>query len=299
MTAIVAEGTGRRPPDLWNDLPRTVARAGGDPAALWIDDSKRIYRAGQGLDRLETASLAAVVACGNKLPGCYAGLLDAVGAGTTDDVELTPWLGDAPAPELPRPGSRELTERTLALEPLAGASWRIVSVRSVVVGPARFNDGLSASGSKAKVHFAAFARLLKEIWELSADGTPASIRADKHGGRHFYLQPLYDAFPDSWIDRGAEGPEHSRYTVREGSRRMTLTLQPRADSDDGLVALASIVSKWIREVWMGVFNDHWTARIPGLRPSAGYPGDSARFREAIEPDCRAQALEPSMWWREK
>ena len=48
-----------------------------------------------------------------------------------------------------------------------------------------------------------------------------------------------------------------------------------------------------------VFNAHWLARIPGLRPTAGYPGDSARFREAIEPACRARGLEPDSWWRVK
>jgi hypothetical protein len=43
----------------------------------------------------------------------------------------------------------------------------------------------------------------------------------------------------------------------------------------------------------------WAARIPGLRPTAGYPGDSARFRRAIEADCLARGLDPSLWWRAK
>ncbi len=40
----------------------------------------------------------------------------------------------------------------------------------MVVGPARFNAELATSGSKARVHFAAFARLLRGIWDLAADG---------------------------------------------------------------------------------------------------------------------------------
>src|SRR5262249_41633173 len=114
-----------------------------------------------------------------------------------------------------------------------------------------------------------------------------------------YLEPLYNAFADAWIDRGAEGPRSSQYTIREGGRRLELTLRPKADAEDGLVALASIVSKAVREWWMAAFNAHWTARIPGLKPTAGYPGDSARFRTAIEEDCRARGLDVNLWWRAK
>jgi hypothetical protein len=299
MTAVVAEGAGDRPPDLWKDLKKTVARAGGPRERLWVDDSKRIYRAGQGLDRLETGGLVTLAAAGQPVPESLDSLLPAVGAGTISDAELHHWLDDDAPTAIPHPNHRELFELTMAARPLECGSWRIVSVQSVVVGPERFNSGLAATRSKAKVHFAAFAHLLRSVWDMTADEVETQVRADKHGGRHFYLEPLYDTVPDAWIDRGPEGPDRSLYTLREGSRRLELCLQPCADGNDGLVALASMISKWIRELWMGVFNAHWTRRIPDLRPTAGYPGDAARFREAIEPHCRARALDPGVWWREK
>jgi hypothetical protein len=299
MTAVVAEGPEDRQPDLWADLPGTIARAGGPAHALWVDDSKKIYRAGLGFDRLEAASLATLSAAGAGAVGCLSGLMAVLGAGSIAETELDLWLGEEPAPLLPRAVCAASLERLREARPFEGASWRIVEVRSVVVGPARFNQGLAEYGSKAKVHYTAFARLLDALWIQAADGTCTAVRADKHGGRHFYLEPLYRTFPDAWIDRGVEGPELSHYVLRDASRRLELSLQPRADSEDGLVALASIVSKWVRELWMGVFNDHWLARIPGLKPTAGYPGDAVRFREAIEPHCRARAMEPSLWWRER
>jgi hypothetical protein len=174
-------------------------------------------------------------------------------------------------------------------------------VHAVVVGPARFNAELAASGSKSKaeVHFGAFARLLGALWGRAGDGVVTRVRGDKHGGRHFYHGPLLGAFPGIRIDRGPEGPALSRYTLRDPARRLELSLQPRADAEDGLVALASIVSKTIRERWMDRFNAHWAARIPGLRPTAGYPADARRFRLAIEPDCLARGLDPALWWRAK
>jgi hypothetical protein len=224
-------------------------------------------------------------------------MLAALAVGGVADVELSHWH-DADPPLL-RHDSRDLVERMLQLRPFEGSRWRLIAIRSVVFGPARFNHGLRSTGCKAKVHFSAFVRLVQWLWESASDGHETHIRSDKHGGRHFYYEPLVDAFPDCWIDRGVEGPDRSRYTMRAGERRLELDIRPKADADDGLVAIASMVSKAVREWWMSAFNAHWTARIDGLKPTAGYPGDSARFRAAIEPHCEARGLSPDLWWREK
>jgi ribonuclease HII len=295
MTAVVVEANGDARPDVWTDLAASVCRAGEDPRRLWIDDSKRLYRPGDGLQRLEAASLAVLDAAGGSLPGSVGGWFGAFGAGTPEDVELTPWQDGTYPLFGPRAGARA----ALMARPFQCSRWRVTAVRSMVVGPARFNGELGRSGSKARVHFGAFARLLDWLWEMARDGVETHVASDKHGGRHYYLDLLYEAFPDTWIDRGPEGAELSRYTIRDRDRRMTLGLAPRADADDGLVALASIVSKTLRERWMTVFNAHWIARIPGLAPTAGYPGDAARFRAAIEPHCAARGLELAVWWRAK
>src|SRR3954447_11610765 len=288
-------GGEEREPDVWGDLSATVARAGDASGRLWVDDSKAILRLPSGRLRLESTCRSLLVAAGAGGPGggadvpldTLADLLAAVGAGTLEDAELTHWLEPGEAPPLPGP-----SPDGRAFE---GAAWRITAVHSVVVGPSRFNSGLDAGGSKAKVHFSAFAHLLGALWERAGDGLLTRVRGDKHGGRHFYYDPLLGAFPDVWIDRGPEGPALSRYTLRGPGRRLELSLLPRADASDGLVALASIVSKAVRERWMDRFNAHWAARIPGLRPTAGYPLDARRFRESIEPDCRARGLDPRPW----
>lgn len=304
MSAVVAASPDDRPPDVWADLGGAVTRAGGDPDALWVDDSKALYRPGAGRDRLEAACLALVGSAasraGREAPTSLGGLFAALGAGTLEQVELAHWLEGAD-PAVPSSGpTRDRLERARTVRPFDQAPWHVLAVRSVVVGPVAFNAGLAAHGSnKARVHFDAFSRLLAFAWGLAPDGVETHVRGDKHGGRHFYHGPLIDAFPDSWIDRGDEGPALSRYVVRQGGRRLRLSLQPRAESVDGLVALASVVSKTLRELWMDAFNAYWTARVPGLRPTAGYPLDAARFRSAIEPHCRARGPAPALWWREK
>ena len=212
-------------------------------------------------------------------------------AGSIRRRRIRPGSGASLPEALPRAIVRD------ALRP-AGQDWRIVAVRTVVVGPARFNAGLAASGSKAEVHFAAFRELLDLAWELSADGMPTHLEGDKHGGRHYYLEPLIEALPGTWIDRGPEGPELSRYSIRGTGRELDLSLVPRADAANGLVALASIVSKTVREIWMDVFNAYWTWRIPGLRPTAGYPVDArVGSAAAIEPFGAGAGCDPDVWWR--
>jgi hypothetical protein len=312
MTAVVAEATdcgrGAAEPgpggvlDFWGDLAGTVARAAGDPSRLWVDDSKAILHGGKGRDRLEEGCLAAVHALGHALPGSLAELLAVLGAGSGADAELWPWFDAAGGAGVwPWIRSRVAVEELLARQPLEPASgaWRLAAIDTVVVGPARFNSELAALGGKSHVHFAAFARLLRRVWERAADGVATSVIGDKHGGRHYYLGPLSQAFADAWIDRGPERADCSRYTLRESGRRVELSLVPRADRGDGLVALASIVSKTVRELWMDGFNAYWCARVPGLRPTAGYPVDAHRFRRAIEAIAATAGCDPACWWRIK
>jgi hypothetical protein len=273
---------------------------------LWVDDSKAILRGGHrhGRERLDATCLAVVDAAGYDLPRDLAGFLATIGAGTIDDTELARWLdSDSPGDfnSWPTLDLLDNLARQLERKPLEPPAqrWRIVAVRAVVLGPERFNVLLAELGSKARVHFTAFRELLHFAWEQAGDGMPTYLECDKHGGRHYYLQSLVEAFPDTWIDRGVEGPELSRYSLRAPGRGMTVSLSPRADGSNGLVALASIVSKTAREVWMDAFNAYWTRRIEGLRPTAGYPVDATRFRRAIEPLARTLRLDPRLWWRNK
>src|SRR5579859_2237427 len=149
MTAVVAEASecGRGTPamdrdlDLWRDLAGTVDRAGGDPARLWVDDSKAILRGGKGRDRLEAACLAAVVAAGNGLPGSLAELVELIGADPPAVAELSPWFDeDDGVGSWPWALRRGAVEELLARRPLlpVGGTWRLVAVLAVVVGPSRF-----------------------------------------------------------------------------------------------------------------------------------------------------------------
>jgi hypothetical protein len=46
-------------------------------------------------------------------------------------------------------------------------------------------------------------------------------------------------------------------------------------------ALASMASKYLRELAMEALNAFWRHRVAGLRPTAGYPQDARRFKAEI------------------
>ena len=49
------------------------------------------------------------------------------------------------------------------------------------------------------------------------------------------------------------------------------------------IALASIFSKYLRELLMARFNAYWAGHVDDLRPTAGYYQDGQRFLRDIEP----------------
>ena len=309
MTAVVAEAAGRSRPlrtrmprRTWisgRDLAGTVDRAGGDPARLWVDDSKAILRGGKGRDRLETACLAAVHAAGRGVPGSLPICSLAIQCRHARRCRALALVRRAGMRRRGWPWARcrlDAVWHRLGGRPLepAGGTWRLVAIESVVVGPARFNAELEATGSKAEVHFAAFARLLRAGWDRAGDGVTTFVTGDKHGGRHYYLEPLSRTFADAWIDRGLRGPGSSRYTIRDGARRLELTLMPRADRErrpgragvdrqqDGPGTLDGRLQR-----------DTGATRIPGLRPTAGYPVDARRFRRRSRQAAMAAGCDPA------
>src|ERR1700761_7180279 len=94
MTAVVAGGG--RPPPLGAALAATVCRAGEPGDRLWVDDSKLVFAGRKGRPRLDAACLAAVMASRSAKPATLGALVEAVGAGPLEAVELHHWVESDP-----------------------------------------------------------------------------------------------------------------------------------------------------------------------------------------------------------
>jgi hypothetical protein len=120
---------------------------------------------------------------------------------------------------------------------------------------------------------------------------------DKLGGRHFYAPLLNEAFPGGWVRVIREGPARCDYVIEHLSREVRIRFEPRADGCHLNVALASMAAKYLREVCMLQFNRYWTAKVPGLKPTAGYPTDAGRFFADIRTRLVADGIEERTVWR--
>jgi hypothetical protein len=179
----------------------------------------------------------------------------------------------------------------------AGIRWGLV--RSVLVCPPRFNGLLDEWGSKGAVLAHGMTELLRTNVRAIGGEEPLHFFIDKHGGRNTYAAMLQHALPDGMVVALEEGAGRSSYRLLGRSPEVQVTFQPRADSEHFCVALASMASKYLRELLMLEFNRFWQTHIPDLKPTAGYPGDAGRYLASIRPALEKLGLPESAVWRKK
>jgi ribonuclease HII len=299
MSAVACQvGPRRARGNLWQLLADAV-RSGREEKddRLLVDDSKVVYAAGRGLAELERSVLGALWR-GDGL-GTLAGFVGRVCPGGLAELQAEVWYrgtsilpGDLGADELIPPA-----ERFDGACHLAGVTnWR---VHSVVVCPARFNALIDRHASKGAVLADAMAHLLACSRATLPGDDPLFVYVDKHGGRNAYAAQLQDALPGGMVLALHEGAERSTYKAVGLERPVQVQFEPRADSSHFCVALASMASKYLRERLMGEFNHFWQTHVPGLAPTAGYPGDALRFYQAITPVARRLGVPEAALWRRK
>jgi hypothetical protein len=291
---------------LWRVLRNAVRRGQTDAGRrLMVADSKLVYTPARGLLDLETSVLAWLSGCpgGPALdagdPLSVASLLGRVCLTGHEELCSEFWyVGGTPLPV-----EALLTELLAAADRFHGSSsdngvhWG--PVRSVIVCPARLNAALDQWGSKGYVLALALVELLRSNWEPDDSDEPVHFLVDKHGGRNYYSAVLQHALPDGMVLAREEGLNTSRYEVIGLKRPVWITIRPRADATSFCVALASMHSKYLREVLMLEFNRFWQERMPDLKPTAGYPGDSRRFYRAIKPVVAQLGIDEYRVWRRK
>ena len=283
--------------DLWEVLHRAVRRHPTDrDGRLLIDDSKLVYSTARGLLELETSVLAVFALTRQQSVTdhlhtlCPAGLAELQGEA---------WFcGDDDLPLEARPDEyAAAAQRFQDASRAAQIIWGLV--RSVIICPASFNQLLTYWGSKGAVLGHALAQLIEHNRGLPEMNAPLRFFIDKHGGRNNYCALLQEAFSDGMVMVQGESMARSTYQVRGLKRRVQLTFEPRADASHFCVALASMVSKYLREVLMRDFNRFWQQHVPGLQPTAGYPGDAARFYAQIRPVLPRLGMDEASVWRRK
>ncbi|HEY1186135.1 MAG TPA: hypothetical protein VGE74_00700 [Gemmata sp.] len=293
VQAAVALGLPEGDPAGWDTLKAVVRRAHEKPdGRLLIDDSKKVYTRG-GLAALERGVWAITGAEPSRVHDfLWSDELPPWG----EDLSAEAWFdGDDLMPfHIDAEGAWAESEPVRAA---LGGRW--TGDYRIVPAP-RFNQIVDFSNSKATVLSRGLIDLVVSLTgAVPGDGEPLVFLCDKQGGRNFYAGIVQEAFPGGWVIAEREGAEESRYRIENLTRAVTISFRPRADGDSVAVALASMLCKYLREVCMRQFNRFWSAHVPGLAPTAGYPVDAKRFYAAIRPAMAKLGLTADQVWRKK
>lgn len=244
------------------------AAAAAELAGLW-GDSKRIYRGGDGLGALERGVLAGVAAAIGHVPADWSELAAVVGCGS--EVTL-PERESLQAIALPVAASRDACLPAGPVAGLAAHGVTLAEVRCALVSPAAFNRLLDAGLNKSDL----LSQItLDLIAGLGAGAEPTVVWCDRHGGRKRYAPLVARHFPAALVQPLEETAGRSAYALPAVNLRIEFSVGGESRTP---VAVASMTAKYVRELVMRAFNDHWGRLVPGLEPTAGYPVDAARWR---------------------
>jgi hypothetical protein len=243
-----------------------------------------------GIGYLERAALT-FLAQAERYPADLLALLRIVCPQVTEHLSRYPWYDKAKL-LLPCDCGAEqiMVQRNALASDLAknGIVFRGVWVEVLCEG--HFNQLVSVTHNKASVLFQQNMRLIHRIAERVGP-RPLWIWADRHGGRTGYLRPLMNAWPDAEFQILEESPERSGYQLVRNGVPWTIRFMVEGETYQLPIALASIYSKYIRELFIACFNRYWRGLVPGLRPTAGYNQDGQRFLADIESVLQRQGVD--------
>jgi hypothetical protein len=270
-----------------------TAAVGAGP--LW-GDSKEVYRAGVGLELLERGVVVGLLLAGGGVPDGWPALERPLGP-------ISPADGGGPWRELPSlalpaaaaaDGCRTAAAAARAVLERHRVQLLRVACRCLYAG--EFNALLHRGLNKSDILSQATLDLASAL-RAEAATEPAVVWCDRHGGRKRYGGLVARHFDAPLVQPLEETPTRSAYTVPAtggaAACRVEFCVGGEARPP---VALASMTAKYVRELAMLAFNAFWSARQPGLEPTAGYPTDAVRWRrEAAAAIDRERVADDDLW----
>jgi hypothetical protein len=303
-------------PDLWKLLEKAVSRK-PDGQRVAVDDSKKLFhqKMGKGCRDLEEGILSFLCAKEGSLPGDFRSLLRSVaqrGRETGSRIEPN---GDSYLEEYPWYRGQNIKlpvdsfqnvirSRAGKLKDALGAAGvEYLGLASRPVEVLEFNQELSSRDNKAEISFQAVGSFLKRLWKQFADEA-VDVAVDRQGGRLRYGALLFEKLRPRGIHIDQESEALAIYRLSRqksdgaaGSFRVSFA--PDSESRSLPVALASMASKYLREVHMLLFNKFWQERQANLKATAGYYLDARRFLTDIQRLKRSLGIDDALLVRRR
>jgi hypothetical protein len=271
------------PPCLWKRLRKHVSRnRTKNGKKLHVNDSKVVYAPAAGLKELERSILALLAASG-EWPGDLHALLERTAPGAVQELGGYSWY--EPPPDEAFPIEQDALPVQLFAKALRAdmdkCRTRMVHLAGRVVFERRLNEMFDATRNKSNALWSITASHLDHLLR-NFGGRDLHITCDRQGARGHYGALLRLMFDDWSLEILREGEERSEYRLLKSGHAVSLVFCEKAEAQCMPVALASMLSKYLREALMRRFNAYWNRHVPDVQPTAGYYGDGVRFLHDID-----------------
>lgn len=284
-------------PNLWELLRASLtARHRKRDPRLAVADSKKLHgKSGTpaGIALLERAALVFLMQHAQP-PGSLRTMLQQLCPHAVDMLRRYPWYADEDIalPLEAKAGDLGVQQSSVRRDlAFAGIHFRGAWVEVLPEGD--YNDMVGRTRNKAVVLFALATRLMQRIAD-AAGPRPLRIWVDRQGGRVAYARPLMTAFQDAELEIIEESPARSSYRINRHPAPWMIRFVQEGEVHHLQIALASIFSKYVRELFMACFNRFWAKHIHDLRPTAGYYEDGQRFLADADQAIRRLGVDRSL-----
>lgn len=274
------------------------AKGGKSPASerVVFADSKLLYRPPDGIGQLELGVLAALALAG-KRPATWRDVWRSLDGATAERLDDFPWHADYERSIPAEADPLDIRRRAAGLAGVAEANGvKLVAIRSRAVFADQWNT-LTAEHNKSTALSMLTLELLSQVLTSLPPG-PVAVICDKHGGRNFYQALLQRHVAASLVEVYGEGRSESVYRWGPEDCRTEVAFRVKAERYLPC-AVASMASKYLRELSMHAFNQFWSRHVPELRPTAGYPLDAVRFKADIAAKQAALGISDHILWRNR
>lgn len=267
--------------DLWQILRKSTSKRKKHLAGrLLIADSKKAHNKRDGTKHLKRTILACLRYL-DKKPATLTKLLGLLCPDCVERLSSYPWYQNAAAYEIAGNQADIKIASEVLKDELGSNKIKLLELKSCCLDVAYYNKMVGSVKNKARVLFGATSELIKRAYD-NFGGDDLQVIVDRQGGRVHYRRELLRSFADMELKILLESPKASSYELKAGGKGMRLHFVVGADERFLPVSLASMVSKYLRELLVDNINRYFSGFSAELKPTAGYWKDGLRFIEDLK-----------------
>jgi hypothetical protein len=267
--------------DHWTILKNAVGdHKKGLSGRILIADSKKAYTRSSGIGHLRKTVLTVLSCLRNSQDPLenIAALIDRLDPQCSIRLKEYPWYQQLQSHSLGHDASDIQIAGTVFDHTLSDNNMKLLAIQSRCLDVQYYNRHVERVRNKSRVLFTELCSLVLETLKLAQrPAETIQIVVDRQGGRINYQNELLRMFGGFGLTVIRQDPAMSSYELSGNGKTMRIHFCMKADTKYLPVALASMVSKYLREVLMEALNSYFCGLCDDLKPTAGYWQDGRRF----------------------